>query len=540
MKKGTLFSIFASFIMLLSLASCGSSGNSSGQQADIESEAEELGAKYTVPDVVGKEPLEAVEILEKTGFTNIRSNVTDKEELEAYNWIVVSQSVSAGTSLVYDKPISLKCKRKLQLYLDLNSEFNLIFSKYDVDVFVDSKNIGSIANGDTFTYLIDVMEGTHTIEIAKSGDRSLNVRKEIDVTESCTFQCTIARSNSAIELREQKIENNTNKASLKVANVKMMVLSEGVQALKDLGFININYSSDEDSIWDTSNWIIIDQSPKADTEQDKTEKIELKCIKLDSYFQTEFVGKNVLEIEKAAKDNGFTVVFKDAIEYTDVTSFIDTLSDADKELLVCTSSNKGAEKQAVVYLKIQSTSESSMTEKEYDLDGDMIFGKSYVQVRDYLAEKGYSAKYEHENTHLDFTGEFNAYSDSELEAAGWIITDVKSVDTKNKQITLYVNTKENQQRLSEQERLEQELEENFPVYKAVAALEIYGRTQYPYGFSVKMVTGKLAETPIDNNTWFIKYKVKIKDAYGNEEVYNCEAKIHGPADDPTVSDFYVY
>ena len=262
---------------------------------------------------------------------------------------------------------------------------------------------------------------------------------------------------------------------------------------------------------------------------------------MDNYFQREYAGKNVLEIEEEAKKNSFSVVYKDAEDHVDITSFVNTLSDEDKKCLLVESSVHGEGRQAIVYLVVSEDSESKETSDSVkDLDGDMIFGKPYVQVRDYLVGKGYNAKYEHENTHLDFTGELTAYSDSELNAAGWIITDVKSVDVNSKQITLYVNTKENQQRLSEQEKLEQELEDNFPVYIAVGTLESYGKSQYPYGFNVKMLTGKLAETPIDNNTWFIKYKVEITDMFGNEGIYNCEAKIHGPADNPTVSDFYVY
>ncbi|MCR5452474.1 MAG: hypothetical protein K6F00_07610 [Lachnospiraceae bacterium] len=62
----------------------------------------------------------------------------------------------------------------------------------------------------------------------------------------------------------------------------------------------------------------------------------------------------------------------------------------------------------------------------------------------------------------------------------------------------------------------------------------------PYGFKLHMVNGRLAEQALDENTWFMKYYCTVTNEYGQKIEQNCEAKIKGPEDHPTVYDFYVY
>lgn len=62
-----------------------------------------------------------------------------------------------------------------------------------------------------------------------------------------------------------------------------------------------------------------------------------------------------------------------------------------------------------------------------------VEGQLYVDVRDMMKELGYTAEYEHEYTHLDFTGELTAYTDEELNSAGFIVTGIKEMDSEKKQ-----------------------------------------------------------------------------------------------------------
>lgn len=49
-----------------------------------------------------------------------------------------------------------------------------------------------------------------------------------------------------------------------------------------------------------------------------------------------------------------------------------------------------------------------------------------------------------------FTEELTAYTDDELNSAGFIVTGIKTMDNANKTIILYVNTNENIERVENQ------------------------------------------------------------------------------------------
>ncbi len=440
MKKNLFLSVLGCIFMLISLCSCGneSSNNPSATKQGIV--AEETGAKYTVPDVTGKAPLEAAAILEKTGFTNIRSNISDKAELEAYKWIVVSQSVSAGESLVYNKPIVLNCKKQLQLYLDLKSETNLIFSTYDVDVKVDGKDVGSIANGANFTYLIDVLEGTHQIQFNKAGDNSVNATKSVEMSDNTTFQCTIAHSSSAIELKNQNTTQNVNGSALKMPDVIGKVLPEAKNELQKTGFINVDAYAENDSIWTDANWIVIEQNQKKGTSLDKTEKIELKCIKLDKFFNDEFSEKTLREVVEKAKASGFSLYVKDNDTYKELS--MANLPDAELDDWKCVSADKYSDKTARVYVKstkvtttvtttTQKKSETTTTAKAVD--------RSNVSEKTKESEKAVgeiTTKTEPAVTYLDNelkinyprpTGNPNLRKGDEGDEVGWLQTVLNKV-----------------------------------------------------------------------------------------------------------------
>lgn len=69
-----------------------------------------------------------------------------------------------------------------------------------------------------------------------------------------------------------------------------------------------------------------------------------------------------------------------------------------------------------------------------------------------MKELGYTAEYEHEYTHLDFTGELTAYTDEELNSAGFIVIGIKEMDSEKKTIVSYVNTSENIERVKKQDK----------------------------------------------------------------------------------------
>ena len=68
MKKKVLLSVFTCVLALLNLSSCGTSGTNAGNEPEKAIIAEEIGAKYIVPDVTGKQPEDAITMLKAAIF----------------------------------------------------------------------------------------------------------------------------------------------------------------------------------------------------------------------------------------------------------------------------------------------------------------------------------------------------------------------------------------------------------------------------------------------------------------------------------------
>jgi hypothetical protein len=224
--------------------------------------------------------------------------------------------------------------------------------------------------------------------------------------------------------------------------------------------------------------------------------------------------------------DGLSYVFKSDSDNWNEEVFVKTSSDSDKI---------SAEKFKALYTEIMVDEDA-----EYEKMDELVKGQPYTTVRDLLKDMDYEAQYEHENTHLDFTGELTAYTDDELNSMGFMVTGIKEMDYSSKTITLYVNTAENAARIEKQAALKETLEKNFNASYALSAMELYGKELYPNGFTIHKVTGMLAETPVDENTWFMKYTCKVTDISGKKKEMTCEAKIKGPESNPTVYDFNVY
>lgn len=76
---------------------------------------------------------------------------------------------------------------------------------------------------------------------------------------------------------------------------------------------------------------------------------------------------------------------------------------------------------------------------------------------------------------------------------------------------------------------------------AWGAVEMHGKREYPNGFKLKIASGMLAETAVDENTWFLKSICEFKEGSGNWiKDYNCEAHVSGTSESPKVVDFKVY
>lgn len=65
--------------------------------------------------------------------------------------------------------------------LQIECAENLIFSKYDIDVYVDGKKLGSVDHGKTRTFDVELTEGDHELVITEQGNEDVDGTQEFSV-----------------------------------------------------------------------------------------------------------------------------------------------------------------------------------------------------------------------------------------------------------------------------------------------------------------------------------------------------------------------
>ena len=156
--------------------------------------------RIDVIDVTNKPILAAIDELNEAGFFNILYSVNLNEE-EPDKWVVTTQSKKAGEKAYPDDEIILECKKECKLSLEIKSEFNLFFSKYDIEVVFDGVEIGSISNGNTLTKDLEVLSGDHKFVFSKAGDSSLRLEKTITINNDRMFSCQIAHGSDSMDMK---------------------------------------------------------------------------------------------------------------------------------------------------------------------------------------------------------------------------------------------------------------------------------------------------------------------------------------------------
>ncbi len=324
MKK-TLCFILA-LIFAFSITGCGTS-QSKTASGESKGSKEDDSFRISIPDVSKKTLPEAINELEECGFISISAKTNDPNWSQD-RWIVVGQNYPAGERVLPSEDIVLSCTKLCQLYIDVKSEANLIFNKYDIELYIEDEEIGTVANGNGFSKLLSLLEGKYNFIAYKSGDHSVSTKKTITVSGDITFQCDIEHDKSTIGFINIKTLESIEGASLVMIDTTGMVLSEAMDQLSALGFSNVREEPFTD-IWNRDNWIIVSQNVNAGEAKDKNTAITLECITLDEYFNNEYKGKNAAEVLSLATDSGFSVKFKDS-SGTDQTDRITNAGDKEK------------------------------------------------------------------------------------------------------------------------------------------------------------------------------------------------------------------
>ena len=209
---------------------------------------------------------------------------------------IINQASDIPVSEETNEP--LEEKQKYQLYIDVKSEYNIMFSKYAMELYIDEQSIGTVNNGESFSKLMDVEEGNHTITAINTENNYIKAANTINVANDMTFKSNIAHGET-IEFKNSETISDIHGSEIPMIDVSGLVLNDAINKLKSTGFTTIR-EEPYSEIWNKNNWKVISQSIPAGTATDKNTQIILNCEKIQS-SQTNIV--NSVETQNATKPN---------------------------------------------------------------------------------------------------------------------------------------------------------------------------------------------------------------------------------------------
>ena len=200
MKK--LLFLFSVAILTFSLTSCGNDEKTESVSASLPettaAPTETQPLKIEMIDVTNLSFQEAVKALNKQGFTDVQCDTEIDPETDPEKWIVTNQDISAGTLILPEQPICLTCQKLLQLDLLLHSDANLLFSKYDMEIFLNGKSLGVIPNGKESHFSMELLPDTYSLTAKDTQELSLQGTQEIELKDSCSITANLAHDSERI------------------------------------------------------------------------------------------------------------------------------------------------------------------------------------------------------------------------------------------------------------------------------------------------------------------------------------------------------
>ena len=104
---------------------------------------------------------------------------------------------------------SAKAAGNYRITLDVDFDENMIFSRYDVDVYINSEKVSTQSHGEDFKIEFDAPEGSNTIYFYEHNDRSVGGKIVMSVTGDMLVSCNIHCNSDKIQVKNVSIEQDT-------------------------------------------------------------------------------------------------------------------------------------------------------------------------------------------------------------------------------------------------------------------------------------------------------------------------------------------
>lgn len=105
----------------------------------------------------------------------------------------------------YEEPVVIDVK-SYDTTIRVKSSVNLLFSTYDIKIYVDGKDQAVIKNGEETEFTLNLDEGSHNLKITKASDESVFGQVNFDVNENNKLQFKASSHSDNIEIESEDYE----------------------------------------------------------------------------------------------------------------------------------------------------------------------------------------------------------------------------------------------------------------------------------------------------------------------------------------------
>ena len=101
-----------------------------------------------------------------------------------------------------------------QVHLSVDCSENLLFSRYDLAIFVDSEKVGTLDHGakDSWDLMLD--KGQHTLRVQKKDDSSVDGRTTFKVDQDEKVSCTVYAKHDQVEISNLEVKASTDSGNI--------------------------------------------------------------------------------------------------------------------------------------------------------------------------------------------------------------------------------------------------------------------------------------------------------------------------------------
>lgn len=387
--------------------------------------------------------------------------------------------------------------------IELECVENLLFSKYDIDVYVDDNNVGKLDHGATRTYPLELEEGSHTLRVTKENSKSVDGTIDFEVSDNITLKYKLACTSDQVKI--EAIEDNeviedhasTENSDIDANNSEISVrtvsgFDQSTNQTIGFGGMTFSFPSYFDELYheDSSDTRMHYYPSEENTHCSLIfTAIDTSLSQEDFNSKKAEIASNILNNEENAKDikseavtiaglSGWRMSYSCPIPTDPSTTYVVNL---------CFVFNP--ENQKIIQIL-----------NVFDSD---------------------------DTTNYDYVGDYN-----KIIQAATISTEPSELNPQDP--TPPVDNELNNQPSQEETDKKDELRE----HEAKRAFEYYGEYMYPYGFECHWFTKLYENTQLDDGSWKFKVGVTITNQYGASREAVAEALINNTTQ--RVEDFDVY